>query len=200
MNKTEFLSELRKGLSGLPKEDIDERVEFYSEMLDDKIEEGIPEEDAVASLGSLDGIIAQIISEIPLSKLVKKKIKPKRKLSTTEIVLLAVGSPIWGSLLIALLAVVFSIYASLWAVVIAFWSIVPALLGTALGGTVLGAINLFKGNVPVFLAMIGISLVSLGLSVFAFYGCMALTRGTVLLTKKIVFGIKLLFMRKDRTE
>lgn len=200
MNKTEFLSELRNGLSGLPKEDLDERVEFYSEMLDDKIEEGLNEQEAVASLGSLDDIIAQIISETPLSKLVKKKIKPKRKLVATEIVLLAVGSPIWGSLLIAFLAVVFSIYASLWAVVIAFWSIVPALLGTALGATVLGAINLFKGNVPVFLSMIGISLVSLGLSVFAFYGCMALTKGTVLLTKKIVFGIKLLFMRKDKTE
>ena len=199
MNKTEFLSELKNGLSGLPKEDLEERVAFYSEMLDDKIEEGFTEEEAVASLGALEDIIAQIISETPLSKLVKKKIKPKRKLSTTEIVLIAVGSPIWGSLLIAFLAVIFSLYASVWAVVISLWSIVPALLGTALGGTVLGAINLFRGDAAVFLAMIGISLVSIGLSVFAFYGCIALTKGTVLLTRKIIFGIKLLFMRKDKS-
>ena len=199
MNKTEFLSELKNGLSGLPKEDLEERVAFYSEMLDDKIEEGFTEEEAVASLGALEDIIAQIISETPLSKLVKKKIKPKRKLSTTEIVLIAVGSPIWGSLLIAFLAVIFSLYASVWAVVISLWSIVPALLGTALGGTVLGAINLFRSDAAVFLAMIGISLVSIGLSVFAFYGCIALTKGTVLLTRKIIFGIKLLFMRKDKS-
>ena len=34
MNKQEFLAQLRKGLSGLPKEDIDERLTFYSEMME----------------------------------------------------------------------------------------------------------------------------------------------------------------------
>ena len=34
MNKDQFLEELRKKLSGLPQEDIDERVAFYSEMID----------------------------------------------------------------------------------------------------------------------------------------------------------------------
>ena len=47
MNKQEFLAQLRKGLSGLPKEDIDERLTFYSEMIDDRMEDGIPEETAV---------------------------------------------------------------------------------------------------------------------------------------------------------
>ena len=34
MNKQEFLMKLRKALSGLPKDDIDERLTFYSEMID----------------------------------------------------------------------------------------------------------------------------------------------------------------------
>lgn len=198
MNKQEFISALENGLSGLPQNDIAERVAFYSEMLDDKIEEGMSEENAVATLGAVDDIIAQIISEYPLSKLVKTRIKPKHKLSTTEIVLLAAGSPIWASLLIALLAVVFSIYASLWAVVVSLWSVVPALLGASLGGTVLGFVYLFKGKVAIFFAMIGIALLSVGVAIFGFFGCMALTKGTVLLTKKIIYGIKLLFMRKDK--
>ena len=33
MNKQEFLTELRKGLSGLPQNDIEERLAFYGEML-----------------------------------------------------------------------------------------------------------------------------------------------------------------------
>lgn len=198
MNKQEFISALENGLIGLPQNDIAERVAFYSEMLDDKIEEGMSEENAVATLGAVDDIIAQIISEYPLSKLVKTRIKPKRKLSTTEIVLLAAGSPIWASLLIALLAVVFSIYASLWAVVVSLWSVVPALLGASLGGTVLGFVYLFKGKVAIFFAMIGIALLSVGVAIFGFFGCMALTKGTVLLTKKIIYGIKLLFMRKEK--
>ena len=198
MNKQEFISALEKGLSGLPQNDVAERVAFYSEMLDDKIEEGMSEESAVATLGALDDIIAQIISEYPLSKLVKTRIKPKRKLSTTEIVLLAVGSPIWASLLIALFATVFSLYVSVWAVVVSLWAIVPSLLGASLGGILLGFIYLFKGKALIFLSMIGVALVSAGLSVFVFYGCKALTKATVLLTKKLIYGIKLLFIRKEK--
>ena len=37
MLKTEFLTELQNGLSGLPQADIDERLSFYSEMIDDRI-------------------------------------------------------------------------------------------------------------------------------------------------------------------
>ena len=45
MNKQEFLAELRRGLSGLPRDDIEERLSFYGEMLDDRIEEGLSEEE-----------------------------------------------------------------------------------------------------------------------------------------------------------
>ena len=37
MNKREFLARLRKGLSGLPQDDIDEHLAFYSEMLEDRM-------------------------------------------------------------------------------------------------------------------------------------------------------------------
>ena len=53
MNKQEFLSRLRKQLKGL--EDKEERITFYSEMIDDRMEEGLSEEEAVAAVGSLDG-------------------------------------------------------------------------------------------------------------------------------------------------
>ena len=47
MNKQEFLARLQKGLSGLPGEEIEEHLAFYSEMIDDRMEDGIPEETAV---------------------------------------------------------------------------------------------------------------------------------------------------------
>ena len=37
MNKQEFLTQLRQGLSGLPQDDIEKRLTFYSEMIDDRI-------------------------------------------------------------------------------------------------------------------------------------------------------------------
>ena len=101
MNKQEFLSVLRKGLSGLPQDDIEERLTFYSEMLDDRIEEGLSEEAAVAAIGDAEEVVRQAVADIPLAKIAKERIRPKRRLKAWEIVLLALGSPIWLSLGIA---------------------------------------------------------------------------------------------------
>ena len=49
MGKEEFLFNLRKRLSLLPPGDIEDRILFYREMIDDRIDEGMPEEAAVAS-------------------------------------------------------------------------------------------------------------------------------------------------------
>ena len=48
MNKQEFIALLRKGLSGLPQKELEERLTFYSEMIDDRIEEGLTETTAYA--------------------------------------------------------------------------------------------------------------------------------------------------------
>ena len=43
MNKEQFLIELASALAGLPEEDIEKSLEFYSEMIDDRIENGMTE-------------------------------------------------------------------------------------------------------------------------------------------------------------
>ena len=40
MKKTEFLAQLRGRLGQLPPQDIEKTLEYYSEMIDDKIEDG----------------------------------------------------------------------------------------------------------------------------------------------------------------
>ena len=59
MTKNEFISRLRTRLSGLPKDEIEERLAFYSETIDDRIEDGLTQEEAVADLGDVDDIAAQ---------------------------------------------------------------------------------------------------------------------------------------------
>ena len=63
MNKQEFLAQLRKRLSGLSQSDIEDRLAFYSEVIDDRMEEGISEEKAVGENGTLDEIVSQILAE-----------------------------------------------------------------------------------------------------------------------------------------
>ena len=63
MNKYEFLAELRKRLGSLPNEDIDRSLDYYREMVEDRMEDGLTEEQAVDALGSIDDIVAQIFAD-----------------------------------------------------------------------------------------------------------------------------------------
>lgn len=197
MRKEEFLEQLRKALSGLPREDIEERLNFYGEMIDDRMEEGLSEEEAVSDVGSVAQIAAQTVAEFPLIKLAKERIKPKRRLRAWEIVLLVLGSPVWLSLLIAAIAVVLSLYISLWAVVISLWAVFASLFACSVAGIAVGVGLICVGYVSSGFALIGSALVCAGLAIFLFYGCHLATKGTVLLAKAIFLWIKNLFMKKE---
>ena len=197
MNKQDFIASLRASLSGLPKQDVEDRLNFYSEMIDDRIEEGLTEQEAVLAIGSVTTVSSQIISDIPLSKIAKEKIKPKRGLRAWEILLLALGSPIWLSLLIAAFAVVFSLYVSVWSVIISLWAVFASLVAFVAGGIIAGIIFIVVGNVLTGVCMIGTALVCAGLSIFSFFGCKAATKGLLWLTKKLALGIKKCFVKKE---
>ncbi len=200
MTKQEFLTALREALTGLPPSDMEERADFYAEMIDDRMEDGISEKEAVAAIGSVEEIVLQIVDEYPIAKLVKQRIKPKHRLSAWEIVLLALGSPIWLSLLIAVLAVLLSLYVSLWAVVISCWSVFASLAASGLGGFAGGIVLLCTGDTPAGLVLLAGALVCAGLSIFAFFGCKAATKGSARLTKGIVLAIKKACMRKGEVQ
>ena len=197
MRKNEFLASLCKHLQGLPQEEIEECLTFYGEMIDDRIEEGISEEDAVRQMGSVDEIVRQTLAEIPLVKLVGTRVKPKRALKTWEIVLIAVGAPVWFPLMIAAFAVMLSLYAVLWSVIVSLWSVFASLVGCIVGGVASGVLFTCLGNTAAGLAMLSAGLVCAGLSVFGFFGCKAATKSGVWLTKRIALGIKKLFIKKE---
>lgn len=183
MTKLNFLFELHERLSNLPQNEVEERLTFYIEMIEDRMEEGLSEEDAVAAVGSIDEIAAQIISEISAAK---EEVKPKRKQRKAwEIVLLVLGSPLWIALLIAAFAVVLSLYISLWSVIISLWAVYAAFAGCAFGGVAGGICFALGGQEYAGIALIAAGLVCAGLSIFLFYGCKAATKGTLRMTKNI---------------
>ena len=198
MNKQEFITQLRAKLSGLPTQDVEERLAFYSEMIDDRMEEGLSEEEAVTAIGTVDEIAEQIVADLPLTKLVKEKIKPKRALRVWEIILLVLGSPIWLSLLIAVFAVVLALYAVLWSLIVSVWAIFGSLVGCAIGGLASGIVWITTGKLWIGLIMIAAALLCAGLAIFSFFGCLSATKGMAILTKKIAIGIKNCFRRKEK--
>lgn len=200
MNKTEFVLSLTKKLNGLPFEEIEDRINFYLESIDDRMEEGLSEEEAVAAVGTVDDIAAEILSDIPLARLVVEKVKPKRRLHTWETLLLCVGSPLWISLLAAALAVVFAVYAALWAVVVSLWATEVAFIASALGGTAAGITLFAVGTAAEGLFLLGSALLLAGLAIPLFLGCRVATKGSLLLTKKIALSIKKAFIRKEKPQ
>ncbi len=197
MNKQEFLAELKAGLAGLPQKDIEDQLNFYSEMIDDRMEEGFSEEKAVSTFGLIDEIVKNLIADTSLIKIAKERINSKTKFNIWEIILLVLGSPIWISILIAAVTVIFSLYISLWSVIVSFWSIFVSFIGASLGMIVGGIIILCKSDFFIGIAMIGVCFILAGLSIFTFYGCKLSTKGILLLTKKTAVCIKNALLKKE---
>lgn len=198
MTKIGFLVSLRERLAGLPQGELEDRLSFYSEMIEDRMEDGLSEEDAVADIGSVDAIASQIVSETPLSTLVKEKIKPKRQLGGWEILLIVLLAPVWFSLIVAAVAIVLSLYASLFAVVLSLWAALVSVAACAGASGVFAILFPCLGYGMSGLACLATALALAGLTVFAFYGCRAATDFALRLTKRTALSVKLCFARGGR--
>ena len=199
MNKQEFIENLRVKLSNLPQKEVEDRIAFYSEMIDDKVEDGILEEDAVKSIGDVDDIASQIITEIPLSKIVKEKLKISRKLEPWEIALMILGAPILISILVSFLGGIFAAYVSLWAVVISLWAGFVSLCVGALYGILVGGALMIFGDTFVNFVIFSLGILAAGLAIFLYFGCKYTTKGMVYITKKLIYIIKIAFVKKEVT-
>lgn len=194
MNKQQFIDALNDRLCGLPKKDVDDRIAFYIEMIDDRIEEGLRESEAVADVGSVESIAEQIKADLGSVEAVPEAVKEKksegRKIKAWEIVLLVVGSPLWLSLALSALSVIISLYAALWSLLISLWAVFASLAGASVGVLALGIKLVATGDAVAGCALIGGAIASGGLAIFMFYGCTGASKGTAWLTKLPVVLIK----------
>ncbi len=200
MSKQEFLAELEARLSGLPQDEIGDRLTFYSEIIDDRMEEGLSEEDAVSGIGSVDEIVSQIVAEVPLTRIVKEKMKAKRTFKAWEIVLLALGSPLWITLLIAALVVILAAYVVVWSLIVSLWAIEASVAACTLAGILSAFVVFIRGNGAMGMAMLGAGAFFAGLSILLFFGCKKATQYMLHLTKKMALGVKSIFVGKEEAK
>ncbi len=195
MTKMQFMAELAARLSRLPREDVERSMEYYGEMIDDRMEEGLSEAEAVVAMGDMDEIVKNVIGETPLVRLVVEKIKPKRALRAFEIVLLVLGSPIWLAVAISLLAVFFSVYVTLWSVLIGCYaSVVGGLFGGVVGGLGAAVLFMIKGSGVSVLLMLGGALCCFGIFAPLFPCLNRLVVLTVRWSKCFLHFVKSLFV------
>ncbi|MBR6429732.1 MAG: DUF1700 domain-containing protein [Oscillospiraceae bacterium] len=196
MTKLEYLDQLRSCLGQLPPEEAEKAAIYYGELIDDMTEDGYTEQEAVQALAPPAQAARQVLEELPLSTLVKSRAKPKKGWTPAAIVLAAVGSPIWISIGLALLAVVLSVYIVIWAVVVVLFAVT---LAVGLSSLAAIASPLFPDYVygisPVTLAGFGIA--GLGVTILLFLASVALAKLTARLSVRICRRIKRFFIKEE---
>ena len=199
MTKQEFLSELWDRLSGLPGEDVGRSMDYYSEMIDDRMEEGLSEEEAVKALGPMDEVIAQILMETSLPKLVKAKVKRKWSAPIGQIILIILGSPIWMPLCIVAL-VIFPVF---WVLLLALLLVLYAgdlcVAAVGLAGFFGAGVQVFSGRLAQGAFLLGGGLASAGAAVLLFFGLNVIAKGVFVLIRKMLRGLKSFFIGKGET-
>lgn len=63
MTKREYLEKLARGLRPLPKEERRRQLDYYEEMLSDRMDEGLDEADAVAAMDPPETVIDRVLRE-----------------------------------------------------------------------------------------------------------------------------------------
>ena len=187
MTKKEFLVQLSVALAPLPSAEIDQHLAFYGEMIDDRMEEGLGEAEAVDGLGIPQEIAAQILS---LGNSKESDKPQKKQMSVTTIVLLVLGSPIWLSLAVAALSVVVSMFITPWSLVISLWAVFASFAGTAVGMLFVGAVYVYYGKFLAALGFLSMVLIFIALSIFLFFGSLYATKGCIWLTKQSLLLVK----------
>ena len=137
------------------------------------------------------------MTEYPLSKLVKAKVKPEKKMPVWAIILLVLGFPVWFPLLVSVVSVIGSLYLTLWCIVITLYSVDLALAVGSIASLVAMVVAFASGEAMIGVAGFGCFLTLGALSVLLFFGCNYTVKGVVWLTKKMLLGIKSMFIGKE---
>ena len=152
MNRQEFLEALAARLASIPETERERSLAFYIEIIDDRIENGASEEEAVASLGPVEKIAGEILQNAPAPAPTRT-----RKLRGWEIALLILGLPLWLPLLVSAAVVALAMLIVLWSLIVALWAMAASFtLGTPMtfvaGGLALFRWNLLRSTVCVGMA------------------------------------------------
>ena len=175
MKRKEFNKRLRKNLKRVGKTEREEVVNYYNEMIDDRIESGKTEEEAIAELGLPEDLAKKTLNEnVPDVKPNGEASESKnRGMTALVIALVIVCSPVLLSLVICAAAIALGLVVAALSVVL---SVIVACAGLAVGGIVVavyGVCAIF-GDFGYGLMNIGGGLFASALGALAIIGLYAL--------------------------
>ncbi|MGL5575571.1 MAG: DUF1700 domain-containing protein [Sarcina sp.] len=159
MSKIKFMSTLSELLTPLNQDDRDKFLDYYEEMIEDYKETGLSEEEIFKKLGNPRDIARNILRE---HDIVDIKMPSNNK--TINTILLILGFPLWGSLLFAGAALVFSFYIVIWCLPFITSVTSISLLGASIF-SIIGVPFMMADTLSVGVVQLGIATSSFGFSI-----------------------------------
>ena len=196
MDKRTFLDGLRTALVSLPASEIDKTVAYYEEMIDDRIEDGMSEEEAVASMEPIGVLAQRIINDTPAVNRAVRKAKQSSVPAIIWVLLAILGLPIWLPLLCLAFGLIISAFALLFGLII---SLIAVVLGLSIGGIVGIVFALCHLGVSGMSAVfaVGLCLIGIGLGILLAFPVAYLIKGICSGIKALGRKIGSLFTRRE---
>lgn len=189
MNRIEYRAALESRLAAVPSAERAKQLDYYDEMICDRMEDGMTEEEAIAMLGDIDETAREILSQYALPSPVSPPAPDKDNRGGSHlwlwITLAILGSPIWISLLAALITVIAALVIVIWSLVISAFAIFFSAAAVGVVGIVFGIGSLFTASASYALFVIGAALAAAAIALFAVPLVKLIFRGAVYLTKSI---------------
>ncbi|OTN88384.1 hypothetical protein A5819_000865 [Enterococcus sp. 7E2_DIV0204] len=186
MNKQEFLYQLEEGLIRLNESEKNQFILYYDELIEDYLEDGASEAEAVSKLGKPSRIASKILEEA-----FEERSFQKKKLSPLMVVLLIIGFPLWGSILLTAILLILSAYIIIWC--LPFTTGMFAVLG--LGASIFSVCASFfaiQDGVYIAVTQMGISIFVLGLALLSGLATLNLANHFIKASKRFsgkIFGL-----------
>ena len=173
MDRQEFFRQLTVLLLELPLYEREQAISYYREIIDDAIEDGKTEEEAVESLGDVNVLAEEIIAE-------HQAYKPKKQSAghkTLVTVLVVLGFPVWGSLLLAAACLLLCAYILIYVPLICLGSMAFAFLAASLWAIIGTPFLIMAEGLGTGVIQLGTGIVVFGLSALSFVGFWQVKKG-----------------------
>ena len=170
MNKKQFCTLLENELRlYLSSKEVYKTLNFFKEMIDDRVDEGLSEEQAISQLGNIDDIVGQILDEHNIKKRQKKlvwRFIPQKTPSAANIIIAILLFPIWIT--------IFSLVASFFLVFISLiFSLVVSIIAFFVGGIALilkaPFYLIYEKNIAYCLDTLGFGFIITGIGLIGIY-------------------------------
>ena len=191
MTKNEFLSALERQLASLPESDRKRSILYFDEIIADRMEEGLSEEEVLAEMESVEEIAKGILSDAAEEPAAPQNVP--RKVGGCPLwlaILLAVlAAPIWLPVAFSVAVTLVTIYMVPWILILTLFCVAIAFILGGLAGIVLALICSPVNGVYITMLAVGICIFLTGFGILLMFPSVILTRwlarGTVWCCRKL---------------